>query len=206
LQRRPPSHWPPPPPALAAEDHDDAELLELGREWPRLREQEDALDAAIDDIEDQAFRLPKPAALYHRPGYPVWFELDGDFGKPASAWAVGEWRKALTQRHYVTSAEEIERIHARAREIIDAWDGHLEAQKELKKRLGHEALIERNFETMRQLEAIEDRILALPARTSAGLAVKAHLIRRYNMDVGEPDDSSLGTGDRALASLLRDLA
>jgi hypothetical protein len=201
-------------PALAAEDRDDAELLELGREWPRLREQEDALDAAIDDIEGQAFRLPMPKALYHRPGEDGRWYDNRHFGlhnpvafpEPADRWAVDQWRKVLARDDYElwVTPEELKRLHSRAREIIDAWDGHLEAQKEFKKRLGQEALIERNFETMRQLTAIEERILALPARTSAGLAVKAQLVRRY-MDVDQVDDSA-GVDERALASLLRDLA
>jgi hypothetical protein len=180
---------------------EDAELIRLGQEWSRLKAEEAVLEGEVDRIWQQSLDLPAPGAFYHRRGVDrLWFSISGDFSKPADEWAVGEWRSQLTRAHTVTSADQIERIHARAREIVAAADAHKEAQAQLRKQLGGDALHERMRETMARIEELEAQILQLEARTLPGVAVKARLVECY------PDIEEPGTyGAHVLASLMRDL-
>jgi hypothetical protein len=164
--------------AVAAED---GELIRLGRERSRLAAVDGALAAEIDRICLAALRLPAPQALYHRPGEDrIWYESRStflqcraaEFSHPADNGAVDRWREAL-EKDWRVKPEELARIHARAREIIQAWDGHAQAQKQFRKTAGEDALIERRRENRDQLAVVETRIRQLPARTMQGAALKA---------------------------------
>jgi hypothetical protein len=182
---------------------DDTELIRLGEEWSRLVAQNDAADTELDDIAGQSHRLPAPAALYHRPGQDRWwFSVDRDFSKPVDAWAAGAWRQSLQRDALWWERNGLGERGDRAREILDAWDRHQEAQARFREQLGEGALKDRQQEIGRQLDEIEARITQLPARTMRGAAVKARLVRRYCDADWEADQDADG---RALSSLVRDL-
>lgn len=192
-------------PAIAAANP-DAELLDLGRQHAEADARYNALNDRSEAAHEAAIAAypPAPQALYHRPGIdPIWFDIRPDFGAPADAWAVAQWRDCLSRDRWSGPLSKAEYVRVRAVEITAAWDGWMDAQEQVQAALGLPELERQLDAEGRALTEIEHRIFALRAKTPAGWQLKARLARRAVMDPYPQPDGTYE--DLVVRSLLSDL-
>jgi hypothetical protein len=184
-------------PAIAsAYPSDDAELIDLGRRWQALEDERNRLLDREAELEAAA-QLPPPAALYRRPSDVMWYGKAGD--EPADHTTVNRWRRALNTP-WLCGEERRAAIHARASEIIEAWESHGRAREDLRNRLGLNAVSDAIDDVSDLQLEIEKKSFELPAKSADGLRFKALLAKRY-VEADEPDSFER----RVLDSLLVDL-
>lgn len=188
--------------AAAPAPHDpDAELIALGRREPELQAAYEALEAEHDELWDAwTDTLPKVPAVLH--------VLTSDLNLPCcdSRYIGGVWSRELCdklavelprirQRSGQFPATLLERQVERAEEILAARAAHDAARENPASRAARAAFEQaqgRLAAASKAYATVADGIRSTPARTLAGLAVKARLHARHYVEwSGEPETDAL---------------
>jgi hypothetical protein len=112
---------------------------------------------------------------------------------------VETWRDALKQ-HWLIGEEAREKLRARARAIVEAWDSRQTAIREINVAHGVVALDCKAGEIGDELYRVELEIFALPATTPEGWRLKARIVSATL--VGQEDNTY---EDAVIRNLLADL-
>jgi hypothetical protein len=197
------------PPQAAASSHPDAGLLDLGQRWEIARAEARRLWNRAEVAEERSReRYPAtPGTLIVRPDdyfHSLRPSSAGLGTAPATFTGaqVTKWRNALADGRYaeLMSSGAKKRFEDRAREIVAAWDDHLDAKEAVSVSVGLRSAEAAAGAADRALQRIEEQIFAVRAATLEGFRVKARILADF---LGDAPD---GTYEDALArNLLADL-
>jgi len=184
----------------------DAEIIELERQRLIASAAYDRLSARADDLQEQAVAMfpAKPDALRVRSS--DWFSVQSDTaGGFMTGATVQRWREALAMhaddpRHFDLIPAQRERMLARGREVLTASEAHRAACEALMIATGARHASDLSAAACKVLWELEDGILAAPARTPRGLAIKGRMVAEIMGS--EPDGTR---EDFAARCLLADL-
>lgn len=178
----------------------DAELIALGREFDRAGAEFDAIEIRMNEISERAIAATKkPQALAFR---------DDDrsllacyrLPPPADGFYPIDAVSAFRHGRFGLSDAEL----TRKREIVAAWDDLSKTVAAVADALGHDELLSQSANALARARAAGERIMRLPARSVAGLIVKARAARWCS---GEPDEYLEGSFNdgNIIESLIEDL-
>lgn len=193
--------------AVAAEPHPDVALLALGAELDVIEKTRRAVFNELRDAEDRTINVEQPEALIA-----TTFDLMDDFPRPAfqhdlrgKTWSplqIEEIRSSPPRRAYfVPGGSQIcERTERRKREILGAYDAYEAERRAADDVSGLTDAVERYEGATSIRDDLARQIIAMPARTMEGLAVKARLrmsLDRTKIEV-VPDEVSLANVGRSI--------
>lgn len=196
------------PAALAAAQSPDAELLSLGAERIRLRAlRQEAWDLADAAMERYFATMPRPPEVLQKQPF--------DYGlvqgvSSRRGYYLGEdlpHVQAALERHRATMAENgglNTRSAQRCEAILAALDAYEPQRRAAHHAAGVDAAEDVWSKINNELGAVEDKIIAVRAKTPAGLAVKAQMVHEH-MRPPEPVFADEDYDVQIIRSLLADL-
>lgn len=192
-------------------EHLDARLIKLGAQYQHLCKLEAAADEAYERACERVQEVERPPVLRHRmEDHLLGLELPFDqanaptgFSADAEAnpfYTPDEMRRL---RHAPPLEEPTARAEQRARieEIERAWQAHLDACWAVDEIAGVNAADEAIKEIGRMKRILVKEIAAVPAKTLAGVRVRAAIVAHLVDDTG-PDDCN---DDLMMAAIVRDI-
>lgn len=198
------------PGAAAVVSDPDADLTALGRRWRASADRCERLRATLDAAEARIRPVPPPEVLFYRP------EADGDW--IGAFVGSAPWNGCLC---YVEAAQ-ITRLRRwsapqplaeRRAEILAAYEAWQEALDREQDASGYTRAFAEDSEARQENTALRAAILATPAATMAGLAVKVAvavwchgLIADIAAELADRAARGPGAVEAAEVSILLDLA
>lgn len=160
-----------PVPAMAAPSP-DAALLKLGERRKRAQAKAAACNEAASAAAARA-----EAEVPERPVQRTrdWHTSPLDTGKPYDREAIDRWRAGLARDDIGLSPALMAQYRARGREVLQAWDDRLAARDGARDRHNVPVLERASEAADRAYYRLEVRIFEIPARTAAGLRLKARI-------------------------------
>jgi hypothetical protein len=186
-------------PVLTAAGNPDAELLRLGSEFDALEAQSQEAEAEGQSLEEKKFAIldeTRPEALRGAPDDERLLGLKPDW-----------WTRGKIEELYATTLDEDGQD--RRAEIWDAYADHYitgAPARAAEEAAGLTAAARAHAAITDAMQPYVDAILAMPARTVQGIAVKVRVALAFKDDDVIPDDLSEHTGNLdtdALLSVLR---
>lgn len=188
--------------------HPDAELLALDAQLEPLEREDEAIHAKLDETQAEWQRVhdDRTGLEFTRADQMYFGSSIKDQGRNTIApWAICYIRPLDLAAAHTTARQRVIGHNERLEELKKAYSQWYEALEEFGRASGRSKLADRAEEIYRLADPLADKILATPAKTLAGLAVKAKLLRRKHRKPWETDPSELLFEEECIISLVEDV-